>query len=154
MLRLFPWPSQVLHFMRTWLLLPGMETTAQVKTPWAPAPKSLQIHVFVPPRGYPWGARPPPRWGWPRGPRKEKPAGRERGETRVPWLWPQPLREKEPFEGVASTGLACFPGNAAPDHLSWLVISSSAQFVGGKTLREAGLFEKPSGSFLLRCTWL
>lgn len=97
----------------------------------------------------PLGTVPGSTQGWPRGPRMEYLAGLEQGEPRIQWIWPQPLREKEHSEWAASTSLARYTGNAASDRLSWLAVSRSVQFVGGKTLREVWLFEKQKRLFIL-----
>lgn len=135
MLRLFPWPSPVLHFMRLWLLLLGMETTTQVKAPWVPAPKSSQTCAFIHREGTLREMLTPHRGG------QEDPEwskGLEQGNPQIQWVWPQPLRENEPLEWVASTGLTCCTGKA-PHHPSWPVISRSVYFVAARNLREGSL---------------
>lgn len=98
----------------------------------------------------PLGTHRDPSRGWPRGPRKLWLAGLEQGEPCIQWICPQSLKEKEPSEWAASTGLAGCTGDAAPDHLSWLVINNSVEFVAGKTLREeVWLFEKQKWLFFL-----
>lgn len=127
MLRLFPWPSPVLHFMRIWLLLLPVETTAQGKAPWVPAPKSHRP-VCSPTERAPLGRCLAPHRGGQEDPGQRK--GLEQGNPQVKGIWPRALRENKPSEWVASIGLTCCSGKA-PHHPSWPM-----QFAAGRNLRE------------------
>lgn len=134
MLRLFPWPSPVLHFMRLWLLLLGMETTARIRAPWVPAPKSYRPVCSSPEMRSspaPLGRCLVPHRGGQEDSEQSK--GLEQGNPQVKWIWPQLLRENEPSQWVASIGLTCCSGKA-PHHPSRPI-----HFAAGRSLREGSL---------------